>query len=370
MITQKLLIIHICIFIVITAHAEKKSGIRFRGSMYSDLGIIQTVHSHTKDDVHFAGMSILSLNFKNTNRKYGKVEGLFDIMIPYGKMIERYIPAQSDTTNNWESLLEFYQLFSFEKAPILLNLRKFYLSIFLPFADVTIGRQIINLGKGLLFSPIDVFSTIEILDINFRRNGADIVAVGIPFSNLTGIDFITELPFLQNDYSLATKFYTTLFDFDFSIVGIFKKKKAVNNKKDEIVLGICFKGDAEIGIYSEMVTHYLYKSKKNYFEGMIGADYSIKGKWYFIVEYLYKQYNWEQSVWGEHNLFSSLRYSINDITNVSTNIIYDFQQNSVVGIVQWYYNILQNVNTIAYIQGSDNSFSTNLMYALRVEVKF
>jgi hypothetical protein len=356
---------------IITAEAEQKQGgLKFRGSMYTDLGLLHTVHSSSKDEANFAGMSVLSLNMKNKNRKYGKVEGLFDIIVPYGSTIERYIPELSDSTEEEESLLDLYKLFSFGKAPVLLDLRKLYLSIYLPFADITMGRQIINFGKGFVFSPIDVFSTVELQDINFRRSGSDIVNIRLPFSDLSGLDFITELPFLQNDYSVAAKLFTTLFDFDFSLVGIFKNAASENNNENETVAGLTFKGDAGIGLYGEAVTHYLSESHDTFFEGMLGIDYSIKDKWYFAAEYLYKQYNWDNSFWGEHNLFGSIRYTINDITNISGSIIYDFQHESTLGIFQWYYNILQNVNTIFYIQGTDGPVGQFLMYALRAEVKF
>ena len=370
MIMKKLLLKilwYICLFCAITTNAEQKSGIRFRGSMYSDLGLLHTVHSISEDEADFAGMSVLSVNLKNTNRKFGKVEGLFDVIIPYGSMIERYIPDSIDSDS---SLLDLYKLFSFGKAPVLLDIRKLYLSMYLPFADITIGRQIINFGKGFVFSPIDVFSSVELFDINYRRRGSDIANIRIPFSDLAGLDITTELPFIDDNFSTAIKLFATILDFDFSLVGMYRNAGDDTDFEDEAVVGLTFKGDLEVGIYGEAVTHILTDSGEVFFEGMFGADYSIKDKWYFVAEYLYKQYNWSNSIWGEHNLFGSIRYNINDIMNVSGNVIYDFEHESTLGILQWYYNILQNVNTIIYIQGTDSSIGQFLMYSLRVEVKF
>ena len=357
----------ICILCALNAQAEPKSGIRFRGSMYSDLGLLHTVHSSSKDEADFAGMSALSVNLKNTNRKFGKVEGLFDVIIPYGSMIERYIP---DSIESDSSLLDLYKLFSFGKAPVLLDIRKLYLSMYLPFADITIGRQIINFGKGFVFSPIDVFSSVELVDIHYRRRGSDIANIRIPFSDRAGLDITTELPFIDDNFSTAIKLFATLFDFDFSLIGMYRNAGTDANFEDEAVAGFTFKGDMEIGIYGETVVHILPDSGDVFFEGMVGTDYSIKDKWYFVTEYLYKQYDWRNSLWGEHNLFGSIRYNINDLTNISANVIYDFQHESTLGILQWYYNILQNVNTIIYIQGTDNAAGQFLMYALRAEVRF
>ncbi len=363
-------LVYVCLLCAITVNAEQKSGIRFRGSMYTDLGLLHTVHSGKKDDVDFAGMSVLSLTMKNTNRKFGKVEGLFDLFVPYGKTIARYVPDLSDSSDNDESLSNLFELFSFGKAPLLLDVRKLYLSVYLPFADITIGRQIINFGKGFVFSPIDVFSAVELNDINLRRSGSDIVNIRIPFSDLAGLDLITELPFLDENYSVAAKLFATFFDFDFSLIGLFRDAGTREDLENETVFGLTFKGDLEIGLYGELVGHYLTDSRDSFFEGMAGIDYSIRNKWYFMLEYLYKQYDWRYSIWGEHNIFGSVRYTINELTNVSGNVIYNFEHESTLGILQWYYNILQNVNTVVYIQGSDNAIGQSLIYALRVEVKF
>lgn len=372
-IMKKWLIIKLCflsLFCAITTNAEQKSGIKFRGSMYTDLGLIHTVYSSKKDEVGFAGMSVLSINMKNTNRKFGKVEGLFDIFVPYGKTIERYVPETSDSSDTGVAVMDLIKAFSFGKTPVLFNVRKLYLSVYLPFADITMGRQIINFGKGFVFSPIDVFSTVELYDINLRRNGSDIVNISFPFSVLAGLDLIAELPFPDKSYSAAAKLFATFFDFDFSLIGMYRNVGKQENSDNETVVGLTFKGDVEIGLYGELVGHYLPDSHEKFFEGMAGADYSIRNKLYFMVEYLYKQYDWRYTNWGEHNIFGSIRYTINELTNISANIIYDFQHETTLGIIQWYYNILQNVNTIVYIQGTDSSNGQFLMYTLRVEVKF
>jgi hypothetical protein len=89
-----------------------------------------------------------------------------------------------------------------------------------------------------------------------------------------------------------------------------------------------------------------------------------------VAEYLYKQHAWQQSVWGEHNAFGLVRYTINDLMHVSIHAMYDFQHATALGTCQWFYNMLQNVNTSLYIQGTDSAQGQFLLYALRVEVRF
>lgn len=358
-------IIPILLLLSFSLSAKEKVGLKLNGSMYSELGLIQTWETDEKDEFDFTGKSIFSLGFKNNNRKYGKVEGLFDLILPYGSSILEYSPQLLDSVNS-----KIIEILSFGKVSLLFDLRKLYISMYLPFADISMGRQIINFGKGIVFSPVDVFSVVELQDLNFRKTGSDIVNIKVPINDLSGIDLIVELPFLNDGFSSAIKFFTTFKSFDIGVLGIYKKAGENSDNEDEILGGITFKGDLGVGIYGETVLHYTTDSKKTFFEGMLGVDYSIKGKWIFALEYLYKQKKWELSNWGEHNLFGSTQFVINELSNISCSFIYNFEEKSAMGTLQYFYNILQNVNTILYVQGIDSDAGTYLKYSVRAEVKF
>ncbi len=351
--------------IVFSLLAKGNGGLNLKGGMYSELGIVQTYDREKKDEVNFTGKSVLSLSFKNSNRKFGKVESDFDLILPYGSSILEYSPAFTDSLNS--NILE---LFSFGKTPLLLDIRKFYLSIYLPFADISIGRQIINFGKGLVFSPVDAFAMVELQDINLRKTGSDIVNVKIPIGDLSGIDLIVEMPFLEKGFSSAIKTFTTVNTFDLSLLGIYKKAGDDSDIENEILGGFSFKGDLVVGLYGEGVVHYIYESNNAYFESMLGIDYSVKGKWIFALEYLYKQQEWQKSFWGENNIFGSAQFVINELANLSGSLIYNFEDNMTLGTLQFNYNILQNVNTVLYVQGIDSESGSFMKYSLRAEVKF
>ena len=140
--------------------------------------------------------------------------------------------------------------------------------------------------------------------------------------------------------------------------------------ESEILIGFTFKGDVEVGLYGEAVLHTLTDSKSTCFEGMIGTDYSVENTWFFNLEYLYKQNDWNYSNWGEHNLFGSISYSIDDLTRISTSLVYDIQNETALGSIQYFYNILQNMNTILYIQEIDSSAGSYIKYSARVEMLF
>lgn len=356
------------LIIILNISLVFSAGIQFKGSIFSDIGLIQSIVTDENDDLDFAGVTSFSLAVKR-KFNFGKFESAFDVIIPYGGSVEEYyftnisdIKLHSSSGN--------IELFSIDEAPVLFDLRKFYFSVYFPLADLTVGRQIINFGKGVFFSPADVFSTVELSDINFRRRGSDIVDLQIPISSLSGIDIISEFPYSGKSHCMAIKYFNTINDIDISLLGIYKNAQEDPSFRDELLSGVAFKGDIEVGLYGEVVLHYLPGQKRSYFEGMTGVDYSVESKWFFNLEYLYKQSDWNYSYWGEHDLFGSVVYSVNDLTRISSSIVYDIRNELALGSVQYFYSMLQNVNTIFYIQGIDSSSGSYLKYSARVEWMF
>jgi hypothetical protein len=333
--------------------------------MYTDMGIYHSCNGKEEDEFEFRGLTALGLNFQNSNRRYGKVEGSVDLYIPHGAYLES---ALSSFAGIFPELDTMFVLGG--TAPLLVDIRKFYLSVYLPFADITFGRQIINFGKGYVFSPIDVFSSIDVTDLNLRRRGSDIGMASFPIGNLSGIDLVVQLPFLNQSYSSALKCFTSVGGWDLSIVGIYRNRSKDSGLYNETVLGTAFKGDLGVGTYGEAVVSIDHGVKNPFFEGMLGLDYSIGNRMLLMAEYLYKQNDITGSPWGKHNAFGSVQFTINDIMNVSGNIIHNFEDRLTTGTVQYFYNILQSVNIVAYIRGYYGLPLYDVEYATRVEVKF
>ncbi|HEX37469.1 MAG TPA: hypothetical protein ENG70_01210 [Candidatus Cloacimonetes bacterium] len=347
--------------------ASEQTGIKLWGSNYVDIAAFHFLNNSTDDSLKIGGMNTVSLKFHNSNKHYGKFEGNIDLLIPLGYTADQF----SQLIEEGDSLSSpFYPLFVQGNTPVLLDIRKLYLSVYLPFADIMLGRQIINFGKAFIFSPIDVFSTVDVADINFRRHGSDVTAIKIPFSFLSGMDLITEFPRKHHEYSSAFRIYHNMWDFDFAANAIYK------HRNKEVITGFSFKGDAFFGIYGELIEHFMDNFEKKYFEGMFGLDYSIANTYIFRTEYYYKNSNINNE-WGKHNLFISFQYLINDLLNVSIHTIgsdVGGNEQMLMYMGQCNYNILQNVNLITYARyfSQKNEVKTlpDVEYAVRIEVKF
>jgi hypothetical protein len=78
-----------------------------------------------------------------------------------------------------------------------------------------------------------------------------------------------------------------------------------------------------------------------------------------------------------HYGFLTARYKISDIMNVSASAIADIAAKSGILTAQYFYNILQNANTILYVQYYPTAINGllpiptgELTYGLRIEVAF
>ncbi len=361
-----------------TAEDNDNKGLDINGRIIND-NIINQYYSYDSNNTTFAyaGENTLRLNLLNRDRSSAKIEGSLDVNLFYGEYADSYM-AQYGTA--------LPALFSSgNQTAIMFNLRKLYLELYPDFADITLGRQIINFGVGELFSPINVFSAIDLSDINFTRNGSDIAEIKVPFNSTAGLDLVTSLTSHLSNNTSAVKLFANISGYDLSAIGIYR------GAGNEAIAGLTFKGDIEIGIHGEAVEHFFNDNISNYFEGMLGADYSFfDSKLIFLLEYYYNEKPIDPDqvtpgnistinrlFYNRHYLFFLSQYQIDEIQQASLSVIYNPLQPATFLTAQYFRNIFQNVNMTAYLRYYDNNIdgltwviSPKLEYAIRFEVLF
>lgn len=354
------------------AAAGEHSTLKAWGSMYGDLGVYHVHHGSAPDTADFGGENRLMLTLRGERRGVGKVESGVDVILPYGVNAAAYESLWGDTAEPPPG-----SPLPLGGAPVFVELRTFYLSFYLPFADVLLGRQIVNFGKGMVFSPVDVFTEVELTDLNLRRRGSDVAAVRVPLGALGGLDAVGEFPSAYRNESAALRLFGNLFGFDLGLTGIYRHR---DTRDDEAVIGMGFKGDAVLGVYGEIAQHIIGELEETFTEAMLGADYSIGSRWYFSAEYLYSGAPaGTGSRWGRHNAYGVARYRINDLMNITVSALhssFEGERSMTYGTLQYYYNILQNVDATAYIRAYRSSpggmvpGQPDAWYGLRFEVSF
>jgi hypothetical protein len=366
-------LVTICIFILLVDLDHScAGGIDLNGDLYTDLSLFH-YHQTGKDSEKFSGVSLLELKAENSNKKSFKFRTNIDFYLLYGEQSKVYKSVPADISR----LLR-------NKAPAKIDLRELYFTLYAQFADIGIGRQIINFGKGNVLSPIDIFSPVNITDLNFKRNGSDVVNIKIPLGTVSGIDCITELPVDQQEHTSAMKLFTNISNFDLDLIGMYR------HMAREAIIGVSFKGDLFTGVYGEYAGHFYRDTHKYVNEFMIGADYSLlSNDLIFNIEYSYNQNplnpdtmsivslsRIKRPLFRRHYLFFNTQYSVNELFSLSGNVIYNIQDTALLGTAMIRYNILQNVNITGYVRGLHNNLNgldinqPLVIYGVRAEVSF
>jgi hypothetical protein len=327
------------------APAAGQGGLDIGGSLLSDASVLQTVVESPAGAAP-GGFSQLALNVVNRNRQSAKVEGTAIFSLWYGAYAGT-AAAQAAAAG----------LFASPPGPggavATLEVRKLYLAIFTPVVDISMGRQIINFGVGTLFSPIDAFSVPLLSDLNYVRTGSDVVRLDAPFNDVSGVEAVSTVSGSFDSLSSALKLYTNVLDVDLAAVGIYR------GARKEALAGLSFKGDLEVGLYGEAVEHFVYSPQQTYFEGMLGADYSIEKTWFFTLEYSSHgnplppgsaaPADASTSLFlNQHYLYAMIRWQFTELAGISASLIWDISASVLLPTIQVTYNIAQNANVMMY----------------------
>ncbi|MDD5675695.1 MAG: hypothetical protein PHC61_16115 [Chitinivibrionales bacterium] len=326
----------------------QQTGLTVSGLSQNDFILLQTLDQNKplRDQFGCAGVNLLTLNVQTPKSTAVKIEASSDFYLisggyaqAVGRSSSYTLVAQADSS-----------------AAFILDIRKLYAAVMFPWADFSLGRQIISFGEGMVFSPIDVFSSVNVLDLAFKRHGSDVARVRVPLGDVSGLDAVAKLAENPQTSATAIKAYSHAGSFDIAGIGIYQ------GEQNEAICGLTFKGDLVAGVYGELVEHLMF-SGNHAFTGMAGADYSIQNTWYFTAEYLYNQQ--AQANTGQAQLsplqtnillvhhhygFVNARFVINDLMNVSAGAIADISAGSGILTGQYFYNFLQNADAILYLQ--------------------
>lgn len=376
------------------------SSISVNGSLQSDLGIQLTLSELAEESTpptdaeivspqvfggglfskgEFSGNSLLTFQMKTTGLENARVEASLDVGTLYGRAAALYLQSQPEG-----GLVA-------GGVPLYLDLRKLSGTLYFPHLDVSLGRQIVNFGTGTVFSPIDVFSSVELLELSFRRRGSDVLRMRVPLGDLGGIEALVGYPSgLTGEgappQSTALKVFGNLGGWDVSGVGLLRvvPGSAEVPSTRTVRGGVAFKGDLIVGLAGEVVVQAPFGGAEGAetptIEAMVGMDYSVElsaidSRLVLMAEYLYRDEALGQSgLYDQHTFFGSLSLPIDDLRSVSVAALGSYPAKDWMVTPQFSWNVLQGVNAIFYARAFHIAAYEGLLpdgeVAVRVVVKF
>lgn len=337
------------------AHAE--SGLDFHGSMQTDLSAWIPGAAQDADPTG-SGSSLLTLNARNTNREVAALDGTLYVTAYYGALSELILLSQGQVP------------LATTPAPLVLELRRLSMTLHLPKGDLILGRQLVNLGQGLVYSPIDVFSSVELLELSMRKRGSDAVRLRMPMGELGGLELVAGLPSnALAEKPLAMKVFGSVWGWDVAGVLLERPEAA------ETLFGLTLKGDLVAGVTAELVPRYVAPEKVWRLEAMLGADWSYESRLFLNAEYYYRDPELPaQSFYDEHNLMATMRVAIDDFSSTSVSLLMALPREDVLMTFQYQTALLQNADGIVFYRVYELAAAQGLLPArelgVRLTVKF
>jgi hypothetical protein len=269
----------------------RPSGLSFTGEASADfVYAIAEPFSASERSASYSGLSALRLDARGGDPNAARLEASAVARLVYGDAADllrfqaaALLPSSPDADGIASLLLG-------ADGPVLsLELKKLYLSVHMPKADLSVGRMIINYGRGTAFSPVDLFSSLDDSGLKLGRTGSDALRLIVPLSDFSGIDMAAGIADTPELGIAGLRHYGNALGVDY---GLSAFRDGSRGADGELVLGLDLKGDLELGIAAEALARLPFNglsldAREAVYSLMLGLDYSLGGRWFFDLEGLW-----------------------------------------------------------------------------------
>lgn len=228
---------------------------------------------------------------------------------------------------------------------LFLQVKKLYLSVFTRYADLFVGRMVVNYGRGTVFSPADLFSGVDTSDLELGRTGTDALRVLLPFGPVSGLDLVSTISTAPEEATAGFRGYGNIAGWDLGAAAFYD-----GSEEKTAILSLDLKGDLLLGISAEAVAFIpLAEPAEALGEAMLGLDYSLGGEWFFDLEYQWNGSEGERGAFrGEHSLFGSLSWQIDELSALDLRAIADLSDGTWLGTLSLARDIARGAELLLY----------------------
>lgn len=298
----------------------------------------------------YSGLTTVELAFQGGDRDSAQLVGLAKFSVPYGAAAAMLSQTGSP-------------------LPYLFEITKLYGTFSFPQGDLSLGRMILNYGKGQLFSPADLFSAVNLQDPALGRTGTDVIRFQIPLSDLSGLDAVSTLALPPDRAVFGGRAFASVGGWDLSAM-VFQNGGGLNSLTNEpgLLAGLDWKGDLLIGFYGEALFSVPYKDyypdpNRSGISLALGADYSWSGSWFCTVEY---QGNFGQGprfgqFQGDSSLYANLSWKLDDWTSANTHVIYIADTGAWQGLLSVNKTVIRRTSLSFYTAATHGDVRTGVL---------
>ncbi len=341
------------------AWAEETASRGLSGSVLAQPSVTYTgAGSWRARDFQYGSSTSLSLDF-SARADRGRAEASLEIAVltgaaaqlawsiaasPFGRPDDLLIPAAPPVAPQPATLVAF-------------RARTLYLKLDFDWATLTLGRQVVNYGRGALWSPADIFTELDLTGLSPARLGLEALRFVVPFGRTGAIDLVAAPTISPADGRYALRARGLLTGVDGALV------LARNGRDQGWVFGVDFKADLEIGFYGEATYEYYDSGAAGTFKAAAGADYSF-GDFLLAVEYYYNGGGASSDPLfpSLHSLYGSIAWAPSQLIRLSGGGIWDVENAAGSVMLLFTASITQNATVGAYLQAGSGSAGYGVGY--------
>jgi len=155
-----------------------------------------------------------------------------------------------------------------------------FAQFYTPVADITVGRQRVAWGTGLVWNPTDLLNPFNPIQLERQeRLGVDAARAEVPLGITSKLDLVFAPQSKGRKSSAAARVRTTLANYDVSLMG--------GRFRKNTVLGFDWSGDIHGGGFRGEGAYTFADQGKDYFRFVLSGDYTFSNGLYLFGEFFY-----------------------------------------------------------------------------------
>ena len=265
------------------------------------------------------------------------------------------------------------------------RVRTLYTRLDLDWISFTAGRQVVNYGRGALWSPTDIFTELDLAGISPVRRGTDALRITVPLGETAGFDMVAAPTLAPADGRYSGRLSALLGDVvDAAVVAARDGAGEANPPSTSAgwQLGADFKTDVEVGLTAEAVYFQPDAGGWGWVRAAGGLDWSV-GDFILGAEYYYNGGGAAADPLfpGTHNASASVTWNASQLFRAALDVIANIEAQTGTATLIATVSAAQNADVTAFLQAGNGSAGYGIGYGvggatwsaqagLGVEVKF
>jgi len=208
------------------------------------------------------------------------------------------------------------------------RVRTLYVKLDADWVSLTAGRQVINYERGVLWSPTDIFTQLDLTGLSPVRLGSDALRLTFPLGTTSGFDMAASPGTVPADGLYSARLSGLVLGVDAAL------SAARDGTARTTYMGADFKADLEVGFYGDLSYALPDSGAAGSVRAAGGADWST-GDFIFAAEYYYNGGGAEADPLfpGLQNLYGEITWRATEFLTVSPSIIWDLTDDSGTGMI-------------------------------------